>query len=69
MYLWLHLPHIHGLLSVYESEAWVTYRCHLKTLEKFHKRCLRKILCIRWEDRCTNASVLMEANTTSIEQC
>ena len=46
---------------------WVTYRCHLKTLEKFHLRCLRKILCIRWEDRGTNANVLVEDNTTSIE--
>ena len=27
---------------LYGSEAWVTYRCHLKTLEKFHQRCLRR---------------------------
>ena len=52
---------------LYGSEAWVTYRCHLKTLEKFHQRFLRKVLCIRWEDRRTNARVLMEANTISIE--
>ena len=49
------------VLPLYGSEAWVTYRCHLKTVEKFHRRCLRKILCIRWQDR------LMEANITSIE--
>ena len=52
---------------LYGSEAWVTYRCHLKTLETFHQRCLRKMLHIRWEDRRTNASVLTEANTISIE--
>ena len=42
----------------------VVYRSHLKTLEKFHQRCLRKIHCIRWEDRRTNASILI---TPSIE--
>ena len=33
---------------------WVTHRCHLKTMKKFHQRlqsCLRKILFILWEDR------------------
>ena len=53
---------------LYGRDAWVTYRCHLKTLEKFHQRCLRKVLCIRWEDRRTLALVpTMEANTISIE--
>ena len=52
---------------LYGSEAWVTYRCHLKTLETFHQRCLRKILHIWWEGCRTNGSVLTEANTTSIE--
>ena len=52
---------------IYGREAWVTYRRHLKTLEAFHQRYLRKILHIRWEDRCTNTSVLTEANTASIE--
>ena len=33
---------------LYGSEAWVTYRCHLKTLETFHQHCLRKMLHIRW---------------------
>ena len=46
---------------LYGSEAWVTHRCHPKTLEKYHQRCHRKSRCIRWEDRCSNASVLIEA--------
>ena len=46
---------------------FVTYRCHLKTLDIFHQRCLRKMLHIQWEDHRTNASVLTEANTTRIE--
>ena len=52
---------------LYASVASVTYRCHMKTLETFHQRCLRKMLHIRWEDRRTNTSVLTEVNTTSIE--
>ncbi|KAI0226435.1 hypothetical protein LSAT2_023019 [Lamellibrachia satsuma] len=52
---------------LYGSEAWVTYRCHLKTLETIHQHCLRKMLHIQWEDCRTNASVLTEAITTSIE--
>ena len=52
---------------LYGSEAWINYRCHLKTLKKFHQYCHRKILCIRWKDCRTNASILMEANTASIE--
>ena len=53
-------------ILLYGTETWITYRCHLKTLETFHQRCLRKVHHIRWEDRRTNASVLTEANTTSI---
>ena len=40
---------------------------HLKCLEKYHQRCLRRILKIRWQDRRTNNSVLEETNSTSIE--
>ena len=52
---------------LYGNEVYVTYRCHLKTLETFHQRCLRKMLHIRWKGRRTNDSVLIEANLTSIE--
>uniref|UniRef100_W5N9J4 C2H2-type domain-containing protein n=1 Tax=Lepisosteus oculatus TaxID=7918 RepID=W5N9J4_LEPOC len=52
---------------LYGNETWVTYYCHLKTLERFHQRCLLKILRINWEDRCTNSSVLIEAKTSSTE--
>ncbi len=52
---------------LYASETWTTYRRHLKTLEKFHQRCLRSILNVSWEDRRTNTSVLKEAETSSIE--
>ncbi|XP_062828422.1 uncharacterized protein LOC134296734 [Anolis carolinensis] len=51
----------------YACETWTVYRRHTKLLERFHQRCLRKILQISWEDRRTNVSVLEEAKTTSIE--
>ena len=44
-----------------------TYSRHLKSLEKYHQRCLRCIRNIKWQDRRTNSSVLEEANVTSIE--
>ena len=52
---------------LYASEAWTTYRRHIKTLEKFHQRCIRKILKIKWQDHRTNDSVLEESNCLSIE--
>ena len=53
--------------NLYWSEVWAIYLCHLKTLEKFHQYCRRKVLCMRWEDRHTNASILMKDNITAIE--
>ena len=52
---------------LYGSESWVTYRHHLRLLERFHKRCLRSILNIHWSDYVTNIEVLERAETTSIE--
>ena len=33
---------------LYGSEAWVTYRSHVRLLQRFHQRCLRTILNIHW---------------------
>lgn len=52
---------------LYGSETWTTYRRHLKALERFHQRCLRNILRIKWSDYRTNNSVLEEAKVTSVE--
>ena len=49
------------------SESWVTYRNHLKLLERFHQRCLRTILNIHWSDYVTNIIVLERADIASIE--
>ena len=52
---------------LYGCETWVTYSKQMKTLEKYHQRCLRRILHIKWQDRITNASVLAKTASTSIE--
>ena len=52
---------------LYGSETWVTYRSHIRLLERFHQRCLRTILNIRWSDFITNVEVLEQAEVPSIE--
>lgn len=52
---------------LYGSESWVSYRHHIRLLERFHQRCLRSILNIRWSDYVTNVEVLEQAEITSIE--
>ena len=52
---------------LYGSESWVTYRHHLRLLERFHQRCLRTILGIHWSDFVTNVEVLEQAEVLSIE--
>ncbi|XP_074815747.1 uncharacterized protein LOC141991349 [Natator depressus] len=48
-------------------ETWVTYRKHLKNLERQHQHVLRKTLNIKWEDHHTNVSVLRETHIFSVE--
>ena len=52
---------------LYGCETWVAYRRHMKVLEQFQQRILRYILGVHWQDRITNASILEQADTTSIE--
>ena len=33
---------------LYGAETWVLYRKQIRLLERFHQRCLRSILCIKW---------------------
>eukprot|EP00061_Rhincodon_typus_P011923 g37302.t1 len=55
------------LAILYSPETWTVYSKHLKVLEQYHQCCLRKILRIRWEERCTNTSVFNQANIPSIK--
>ena len=52
---------------LYGCESWVTYRRHIRPLERLQQRILRTILNIHWQDRRTNSSVLQEANCRSVE--
>eukprot|EP00061_Rhincodon_typus_P015845 g43756.t1 len=52
---------------LYGSEMWTVYSRYLKALEQEHQCHLRRILQIRWEERCTNSSVLNQGNIPSIE--
>ena len=52
---------------LYGGETWVTYRAHIRKLELFHMRCLRKICGIKWQDRVPNTDILARCNITSVE--
>ena len=52
---------------LYGCETWVAHRRHVKVLEQFQQRILRAILGVHWQDWITNARILEQANTTSIE--
>ena len=52
---------------LYGSESWVTYRHHVRTLERFHQRCIRSILNIRWWDKVSDVETLEKAKLHSIE--
>jgi len=52
---------------LYGCESWTPYRAHIKKLEQFHQRCLRKICGITWMDRVPNTEVLKKCSIPSIE--
>ena len=54
-------------ILLYGSEAWVPYRRHVKLLQSFHMRTLRKLLGIRWWQRVTNTEVNMRAGMELFE--
>ena len=42
---------------LYGCESWAWYSDHVKKLDQFHFRCLRKICGISWRDKVPNTSV------------
>ncbi|CAH2242221.1 jg25154 [Pararge aegeria aegeria] len=52
---------------LYGSETWCLYRKHIRTLDRFHIRCLRDIMNIHWSDRVRNTEILRRANVWGIE--
>ena len=53
---------------LYASETWTIYSRHMKKLEAFHQRCLRRIMKMSWESHMTNLEFLQLAGMTSIEK-
>ena len=51
---------------LYSCETWTVYSRHLKSLNSFHLKCLRKILKICWQDKVPDTEVLHRADMTSI---
>ena len=49
------------------SKSWTWYFRHVKKLDQFHLRCLRKICGIPWKDRIPNTTVLERCETEGIE--
>jgi len=52
---------------LYSCETWTLYKKQLKALDRFHLRCLRRIMGISWTDRVPNTEVLRRANMMGIE--
>jgi len=52
---------------LYGSETWTLYRRHVKKLDSFHLRCVRRILHIKWQDRVPYTTVPEQCDTTDIE--
>ena len=51
---------------LYASETWTTYQRHVKPLERFHQRCLRRVLGIKWQSHTPDTEVLSMADTLSV---
>ena len=58
-----------SVLSVllYASETWVVYRRHIKVLERFHQRCLRRILNVHWTSYTPDTVILERCKIPSVE--
>ena len=52
---------------LHSAKTWVLYRKPIRLLERFHQRCLRSILSIKWQDHVSNEEVLKRASLPSIE--
>ena len=51
---------------LYGCESWTLYHRHVKLLDQFHQRCLRRILNVKRYNGVSNARVLLEAQMPNI---
>ena len=49
------------------GESWTTYHRHIRKLDRFHMKCLRRLARIKWQDKVTNTEVLRLYNISGIE--
>ena len=52
---------------LYTCETWTTYARHLKSLERFHQKCLRHILKVTWQSLTPDTDILSQSGLPSIE--
>ena len=52
---------------LYGAETRFLYRKQIRLLERFHQRCLRSILGIKWQDYVSNVEVFKRASLPSVE--
>ena len=52
---------------LYGCDTWTCYKRHIKKLDQFHLRCLRKVLRVSWKDHVPNQEILRWAELTGIE--
>jgi len=52
---------------LYSSEAWTLYHQHIKKLDNFHMRWLRRILNVKWQDKVPNSIILEKCGISGIE--
>ena len=52
---------------LYGCKTWTCCRRHIKKLDQFHLRCLRKVLRVSWKDHVLNQEILRRAELTGIE--
>ena len=52
---------------LYATETWTVCDRHLRKLEVFQQRCLRKIMNIKWESFISDLEVLQKAQVVSVE--
>ena len=51
---------------LYGAETWVFYRKQIRLVERFHQRCSRSTLGIKWQDHVSNEEVLKRVSLPSI---
>ena len=52
---------------LYAAETWTTLRKHIKLLEHFHLKCLRRVLSIKWQTFTPDTVVLQKADCPNME--